>query len=104
MSKRKVECPAGIKLQGSINTVLDEAHILTSGEKQQAYGHPHPFCERLALVWSGILERPVTGREVYLCLAALKLVRQAHKPGRDNLVDLAGYARVGEMYEENADD
>jgi len=55
---------------------------------------------RIALAWSAILDRPVTGKEVALCMAALKLCREAHKPKRDNRVDLVGFALIADMVSE----
>jgi len=35
--------------------------------------------------------------DVPLCMIAVKLARQAHRHKRDNLVDIAGYARTAAM-------
>ncbi len=42
----------------------------------------------------------VTAEQVCLCMVALKMSRQCHKPKRDNLVDGCGYLRNVEMIEE----
>ena len=81
-------------------TVLDEAARLTAGERQADYGHPIEDHTRTATMWSALLGRPVTAEQVCLCMVALKLSRQCHKPKRDNLVDACGYLRNVEMIEE----
>ena len=58
---------------------------------------------RTARMWSGILANKlregeqVTAMDVPLCMIAVKLARQAHRHKRDNLVDIAGYARTAAM-------
>ena len=54
-------------------------------------------------MWTGILtprlregER-IMPMDVPLCMIAVKLARQAHRHKRDNLVDIAGYARTASM-------
>ena len=39
----------------------------------------------------------VGAMDVPLCMIAVKLARQAHRHKRDNLVDIAGYARTAAM-------
>jgi hypothetical protein len=46
------------------------------------------------------MDRPVSPMQVALCLIQLKVAREVHAPKRDNLVDIAGYARVMEMLSE----
>lgn len=81
-------------------TVLDEAARLTVGDRQADYGHPIEDHTRTATMWSALLGRPVTAEQVCLCMVALKLSRQCHRPKRDNLVDACGYLRNVEMIEE----
>ena len=81
-------------------TILQEADEITEGARQLMYGPPKQCFDQLAVVWSIILGTTVTARQVNLCQIAMKLLRDAHHPKRDNLVDMAGYARVIEMCEE----
>lgn len=87
---------------GSIS-ILDTAKVLTSGTRQQDYGHPREDFERAAQMWTAILSSKlvtgatVTDGDIPLCMIALKLARQAHRHKRDNLVDIAGYARTAAM-------
>lgn len=84
-------------------TILEEAIRITDGARQSDYGHPRDDFARTALMWTGILAgklRPkaeVTAMDVPLCMIAVKLARQAHRDKRDNLVDIAGYARTAAM-------
>jgi hypothetical protein len=84
-------------------SVLDTAKTITSGVRQRDYGHPLDDFERAALMWTAILRPklltavPISADEIPLCMIALKLARQAHAHKRDNLVDIAGYARTAAM-------
>lgn len=81
-------------------SILIEADKLVNGDRQDDYGPPHIGMNNIAKVWSVILNTEVDGAQVALCMAALKLVRQSHKPKRDNLVDVAGYAALVQMCED----
>jgi hypothetical protein len=71
--------------------ILLEAHGLINGDRQGAYGPPaESFC-RTAALWSAYLGHTVSGKDVALCLALLKLSREAHRHKPDNLLDAAGY-------------
>jgi len=83
--------------------VLDEAKRITASDRQDDYGHPSQDFSRTAQMWTGILaprlregER-IIPMDVPLCMIAVKLARQAHRHKRDNLVDIAGYARTAAM-------
>ena len=83
--------------------VLDEAKRITASDRQQDYGHPSEDFTRTARMWTGILaaklreDAEVSAMDVPLCMIAVKLARQAHRHKRDNLVDIAGYARTAAM-------
>lgn len=84
-------------------SILDEAKAVTEGVRQSDYGHPADDFNRAARMWSGILAPKlrdsveVTAMDVPLCMIAVKLARQAHRHKRDNLIDIAGYARTVAM-------
>ena len=84
-------------------SVLDEAKRITATTRHGDYGHPADDFARTARMWSGILANKlrdgeqVTAMDVPLCMIAVKLARQAHRHKRDNLVDIAGYARTAAM-------
>ena len=89
--------------EGTTESILDEAKGLTAGSRQADYGHPRDDFARTAAMWNGILAAKlregaaITATDVPLCLIAVKLARQAHRHKRDNLVDIAGYARTAAM-------
>ena len=82
-------------------SVLAEAEHVTSGERQKDYGHPRDDFARTAAMWNGLLagklRAPITAIDIPLCMIAVKLAREAHRHKRDNLVDIAGYARTAAM-------
>lgn len=85
------------------DSILDEAKRITAGTRQNDYGHPRDDFARTATMWTGILTsklRPgaeISAIDVPLCMIAVKLARQVHRHKRDNLVDIAGYARTAAM-------
>ena len=85
------------------DSVLDVAKRITAGARHSDYGPPSEDFARTAALWTAILERrlrdgeAVTAMDVPLCMIALKLARQVHRHKRDNLVDIAGYARTASM-------
>lgn len=77
-----------------MKTPCQEAQDITTGARQQAYGHPLDNLTRVSKLWSAILGVEVTAEQVALCLVALKLSRECNRHSPDNLVDIAGYANV----------
>lgn len=67
---------------------------LVDGPRQVAYGPPVEHWQRVAQVWSVILDHVVTPAQAALCMAGLKLVREAYTHGDDNLDDLEGYVEI----------
>jgi hypothetical protein len=53
---------------------------------------PERNFDRIAQVWSAILNRRITPEEVGLMMIGLKLVREAFTHQDDNIVDIVGYA------------
>lgn len=86
----------------AVGTILDEAKHLTGngGERNDSYDHPFPNFSKIADAWSIIFGVKVTPRQVALAMILMKVVRDNHKAKRDNLVDIAGYARCIERLEE----
>jgi hypothetical protein len=71
--------------------ILLAAHGLLNGPRQNAYGPPAESFGRTAALWTAYLGRAVSGKDVAVCLALLKLSREAHRHTTDNLLDAAGY-------------
>lgn len=82
-------------------TVLEEADSLARGtDRNDGYDHPRHNFNKIASGWSTIFGVAVTPRQVAHAMIWLKVVRDAHAPKRDNLVDIAGYARCIERLAE----
>ena len=78
-------------------TILEEAGELVDGDREAAYGHPFDDFSRTGRIWGAILGVPdVPPEKVALCLVGVKLAREVHQHGRDNLTDAAGYLRCAE--------
>lgn len=78
------------------SSVLTEAGA-TVLDRQEGYGSPYDNHGRTARIWSAMLGIEVTARMVCLLNIAQKVSRDTNAPKRDNLVDIAGYARCAEM-------
>jgi hypothetical protein len=97
------ELPEETVEEAAPESVLAEAMRITDGARHADYGHPRDDFARTALMWTGILagklreDVEVTAADVPLCMIAVKLARQSHRHKRDNLVDIAGYARTAAM-------
>lgn len=77
--------------------ILEEANRIVSGDRRDAYGDAYTACRRVAWMWEAILNAKVRPEDVALMMVCFKVVREAGKHSRDNVVDIAGYARVLEM-------
>ena len=71
--------------------ILLEAHALVNAERQGDYGTPRHSLASVAALWSAYLGKNITGKDVAVCMALLKLARERHHHKRDNLLDAAGY-------------
>lgn len=84
-------------------SILEEAKRITEGVRRAEYGAPADDFGRAAYMWTGILAhklrdgQAITAMDIPLCMVAIKLARQSHHHKRDNLVDIAGYARTAAM-------
>ena len=87
----------------STATILEEAAAVTSGDRQQTYGAPAASHRSIAALWNVYLAGrrnpvgPIDAADVARMMILVKLARDAYSPQRDNLVDIAGYARCLEQ-------
>lgn len=72
-------------------SLYEQANNAVRGIKRQEYGPLQQSFECLAKAWSSILKRDVTPRQVCLCMASLKLVRESEAHKDDNVLDFYGY-------------
>jgi len=77
--------------------ILEEALELTTGARQAQYGPPTQDFDRTAKMWSALKGIEFTARDVALFMICIKLSRETHQKKRDNWVDIAGYARCGDI-------
>lgn len=95
-----------VQLEGGADTVLGEARSIVDGERQAAYGHPKANFDCAAWMISAYLTKRGTTRidahDVAMLQILNKVAREAHSRKRDNIVDIAGYARTAEMVDEAA--
>jgi len=75
-------------------SLLCEALELIDGDRQNDYGDFGAEAVKLAAGFSALAGFTISPDTVPLMLMWLKMVRQAHKHKRDNLVDLVGYAEL----------
>jgi hypothetical protein len=80
-------------------SILEEALQVTSGARQRYYGTALQNHQRIALMWNSYIEAKhgirglLSPSDVAWLMVQLKIARNIHRPKRDNLVDVAGYAR-----------
>jgi len=86
---------AGLDGWASAKSVMDEAAQIVQNDRATAYDAPEDNFARIAACWTALLDTrltaPITGPDVARMMTALKLVRDAHAPKRDNRVDAIGY-------------
>lgn len=84
-------------------SVLREANSLVHGERRSDYGHPINDFSCAAKMISAFLSRKhgqvitLGAEDIPAIMILVKMSREAHKPKRDNRVDVAGYAETLEM-------
>ena len=78
--------------------ILRQAGGLVHGQRNDSYGHPLADLGRTGRLWGALLDEWRRGTDpdvpaelVALCMVALKLSREVHRHGIDNLVDAVGY-------------
>ena len=75
--------------------ILDEAKRLTTTDREKDYGDCVGTHRKIAAVWSVILDRPVTAKQVALCMAEVKIVRACNgTENDDNYIDGAAYMAI----------
>lgn len=85
-------------------TLLQQAHEIIHGDREQTYGDPGKNLRTIAAYWSIHLSR-TTGVEIELTatdvcgmMILLKQARLANTPNhRDSLMDIAGYAGLQDL-------
>lgn len=86
-------------------SIFSEAEKLINGPRRQDYGPVVGSLEAAAHAFTAVLyhklKSPIVAKEVALCMAAYKCVRESGGTGkRDNLVDICGYAGLVQVIAE----
>lgn len=78
--------------------ILDLARTAITTDRQKQYGSPNDSFRLIAAFWTEYLgarlNSPLSGHDVAMLMALLKVARERNRPGQDNLVDLCGYAAL----------
>jgi hypothetical protein len=76
-------------------TIDQEAHDIVFGDREEAYDDPNINFRKIAMMWSGMLDKKLTSaitpQDVALMFVLLKVSRESFQPKRDNRVDMIGY-------------
>jgi len=76
--------------------ILQKAESLVNGPRAKDYGIAYENHDRIAKIWSVILDKEITVSQVYQCMVAVKQARLIISPNHeDSWVDIAGYAALG---------
>lgn len=73
-------------------------------DREKSYGNPIQMHNRIAKIWSALLNKPVTAYEVALCMVGLKLVRATKNASDpDSLIDAHGYTEIAQTIQADID-
>ena len=92
-----------------LHNILDEADKLTSKDRRDTYDHPLPNHKRIADMWNAFIQNRkhpdanLSPSDVCHMMILVKMMRDVFCPKRDNLVDIAGYARCIELIRERGE-
>jgi|TARA_R100000149_G_C5880275_1_gene145213 hypothetical protein len=75
--------------------ILKEAMRLINGDRAKDYGDAYMNHERIAKLWSVVLDKKVTVKDVMMCMLCVKIARLIHADKTDNWIDICGYAGLG---------
>ena len=81
------------------HSILDDAKEITGNDRMVEYGDPRDVFEDIAEVWNAHIKNTykhkdkIDSKDVALLMILLKTTRELHNHKRDNIVDIAGYAR-----------
>ena len=76
--------------------ILDKAEKMINGPRAKDYGDAHVNHQRIAMLWSVLLNKEVTVEQGYQCMIAVKLSRLIETPDHeDSWLDICGYGALG---------
>ena len=65
--------------------ILDKAEKMINGPRAKDYGDAHENHQRIAMLWSVLLNKEITVAQVYQCMIAVKLSRLIETPEHEDL-------------------
>ena len=75
--------------------ILEKAEEMINGPRAKDYGDAYKNHERIAKMWSVLLEKEVSVAQVYQCMIVVKLSRLIETPNHeDSYVDICGYSAL----------
>ena len=78
--------------------ILQEAMRLINGDRAKDYGDAYMNHERIAKLWSVVLNKEVTVKDVMMCMLCVKIARLIHADKPYNWRKICGYAGLrGEL-------
>lgn len=83
-------------------SILLEAHNLVferSEEKERQYGPMDKGMREAAQIASLLTRKHISARDMYMCMVALKLSREAYNHKDDNILDACAYLAAMAKYE-----
>ena len=76
--------------------ILDKAEKMINGPRAKDSGDAHKNHQRIAMLWSVLLNKEVTVEQEYQCMIAVKLSRLIETPDHeDSWLDICGYGALG---------
>lgn len=95
------QAPIGMtRVIGEEERLLLDAIKTVTGERQDQYGNPEDSLAVIASYWNAYLHSKgdvdvrISSVDAGMMMILLKVAREANKPKRDNLLDIAGYAAI----------
>ena len=82
-------------------TLAADAVQAVTGPRQRDYAHPKVNFQRIADLWSVVLDTKVTPEQVALCMIQVKVARLMNRKTRDSVIDLIGYSLTLDACMEN---
>ena len=91
-------CTAGSQIAKLMPTTTEQLFddvIKTIHARGVSYGHPITNHKRIAELWSAYIGYPIQPNEVAICMALVKISRQAEDPTKlDNYKDCLAYIAI----------
>ena len=98
-AKMDLTCTVESQIAKSMSTTTEKLFdnvIKIIHDRGVRYGHPITNHKRIAELWSAYLGYPIQPNEVAICMALVKISRQAEDPAYlDNYEDAIAYLSIG---------